>query len=115
MPQFMQRAAWSRVSFSESGTTNSLKFFRRSVTGVYFRSCRSISRKPVTLPIISLTPLHHKLVFVVSRHCEERSDEANPILSLLRYGLLRFARNDDVVTTPRLRSSVRRRRWPAFP
>src|ERR1700688_2126763 len=51
MPQFMQRAAWSRVSFSVSGTTNSLKCFTRSATGSYLRSCRSISRKPVILPI----------------------------------------------------------------
>src|ERR1700685_510962 len=51
MPQFMQRAAWSRVSFSLRGRTNSRKFLMRSGTGAYLRSCRSISRKPVILPI----------------------------------------------------------------
>src|SRR6266849_1653195 len=51
MPQFMQRAAWSRVSFSLSGMTNSRKLLMRSATGSYLRSCRSISRKPVILPI----------------------------------------------------------------
>ena len=28
------------------------------------------------------------------RHCEERQRRSNPYLRLLRYGLLRFARND---------------------
>src|SRR6266702_4677993 len=31
-----------------------------------------------------------------SRHCEERSDEAIHLSVMPRYGLLRFARNDDV-------------------
>src|SRR5580692_10337945 len=69
MPQFMQRAAWSRVSFSESGTTNSLKCFSRSATGVYLRSCRSISRKPVTLPILELDA---PALSVSDLHPEER-------------------------------------------
>src|SRR4051812_43904652 len=56
MPQFMQRAAWSRVSFSLKGTTNSWKCRTRSATGAYLRSCRSISRKPVILPINASAP-----------------------------------------------------------
>src|SRR6202795_2070389 len=32
----------------------------------------------------------------LTRHCEERSDEAIHSFLLLRYGLLRFARNDEL-------------------
>src|SRR5450631_4859209 len=53
----MQRAAWSRTSFSGSGRTNSCQCLIRSSTGAYLRSCRSISRKPVTLPML-LRRLH---------------------------------------------------------
>src|SRR5471030_2829251 len=53
----MQRAACSRTSFSGSGRTNSCQCLIRSSTGAYLRSCRSISRKPVTLPIL-LRRLH---------------------------------------------------------
>src|SRR5665647_2539790 len=53
----MQRAACSRNSFSGSGRTNSCQCLIRSSTGAYLRSCRSISRKPVTLPIL-LRRLH---------------------------------------------------------
>src|SRR5579871_2984736 len=94
MPQFMQRAAWSRVSFSESGTTNSLKCWMRAATDVYLRSCRSISRKPVTLPINPRRPCDNRL-YILPRHCEERGDEAIQAVGLRKNsGLLRFARND---------------------
>src|ERR1039458_3767910 len=53
----MQRAAWSRISLSGSGSTNSCQWRIRDSTGAYLRSCRSISRKPVTLPIL-LRGLH---------------------------------------------------------
>src|ERR1035441_6337880 len=53
----MQRAAWSRISLSGSGSTNSCQWRIRDSTGSYLRSCRSISRKPVTLPIL-LRSLH---------------------------------------------------------
>src|SRR5690348_14784383 len=96
MPQFMQRAAWSRVSFSESGTTNSLKCPMRSATGVYFRSCRSISRKPVTLPIENLTPLHHSLVFVVFVIARSEAAKQSTLFPWKDFGLLRCARNGGV-------------------
>src|SRR5260370_38382872 len=32
------------------------------------------------------------------RHCEERQRRSNPCFRMPRYGLLRFARNDDVET-----------------
>src|SRR5450755_4784944 len=66
----MQRAAWSRTSFSGSGRTNSCQCLIRSSTGAYLRSCRSISRKPVTLPIL-LRRLHGGGLFLC--HLSERA------------------------------------------
>src|SRR6476660_150205 len=69
----MQRAAWSRVSFSLSGTTNSRKLFTRSATGSYLRSRRSISRKPVILPIKTEAPASSCPSFRDARKAQTRN------------------------------------------
>src|ERR1700687_844530 len=66
----MQRAAWSRISFSGNGSTNSCQCLIRSATGSDLRSCRSISRKPVTLPML-LRRLHGGGLFLC--HLSERA------------------------------------------
>src|SRR3954447_915423 len=53
MPQSMHRAACLRRSLVSSGSVNSRKCRMRSPASWYFCSCRSYSRKPVTLPIVS--------------------------------------------------------------
>src|SRR6266700_3105857 len=92
MPQFMQRAAWSRVSFSLKGTTNALKCVTRSATGVYLRSRRSISRKPVTLPIKPDVPAF--FFFVIPGRCEASYPESRSTISGFRVRGSRAPRND---------------------
>ena len=48
----MQRAACFSTSLSDIGSVNSRKCRMRSDAGWYLCTCRSISRKPVTLPIV---------------------------------------------------------------
>src|SRR5437868_6656361 len=58
MPQSMQRAPWSRMPCSSSGSMYSLKSCRRSFTGRYRYAWRWILRKPPSSPMVghSLDP-----------------------------------------------------------
>src|SRR3954462_11154421 len=104
MPQFMQRAAWSRVSFSERGTTNSWKCFTRSGTGTYLRSCRSISRKPVILPIKPDAPESLNSSLLLFRHLpvirEERSGPNDGLYHILQQQPLRRVSKDEASSWP---------------
>src|SRR6266481_8302320 len=99
----MQRAAWSRVSFSLSGMTNSRKLFTRSATGSYLRSRRSISRKPVILPIKAEVPASSYLSFRDAPKAQTRNLD---VVSRDSGFALRAPRNDACSVPLILRSGV---------
>src|ERR1700687_826272 len=99
MPQFMQRAAWSRVSFSLKGTTNSRKLLMRSATGSYLRSCRSISRKPVILPIKPEAPEALLCLFPSFRDAP-KAQTRNPDVILRDSGFALCAPRNDAFSFP---------------
>src|SRR3954449_12697318 len=84
----------------------------RSATGAYLRSCRSISRNPVILPIKPEAPEPLLAIPVVLRTFATTA----PHLPHLADQRLRCVpKDEDCFFMPRSRSSARRRRSPSIP